>query len=147
MNAAGSSPGRVSCDKQDGLSWRMAVHLGGCDRNRAEVFMEDAEDRREIDQFRSDAGESRRWEDQTLEETSVQSCIRTTAARYKTGAEARPRHIGAGLRRRRRPAPSLLQAGRPAERRWWGESHQLRAPPTHCLLIAEAPDCSRKSAQ
>ena len=58
--------------------------------------MEDAEDRRGIHQFRSDAGESRRWEDQTLEESSVQSCIRTTAARYKTGAEARPRHATSG---------------------------------------------------
>ena len=120
MNAAGSSPGRVSCDKQDGLSWRMAVHLGGCDRNRAEVFMEDAEDRGG-NYISSDQTleKSRRWEDQTLEETSVQSCIRATAARFKTGAEARPCRIGAGLpRRRRRPAPSLLQAGRQAERRW-----------------------------
>ena len=47
-------------------------------------------------QFRSDVGEGRRWEDQTLEETSVESCIRTTAARYKTGAEARPRHATSG---------------------------------------------------
>ena len=97
-------------------------------------------------QFRADAGESRRWEDQTLEETSVQSCIRATAARFKTGAEARPRRIGAGLpRRRRRPAPAY---SRPADKlRDAGEAHQLRAPPTHCLLIVVAPDCSRKSAQ
>ena len=66
--------------------------------------MEDAEDRR--GRHRSDRTQFRRWEDQTLEDRSVQSCIRTTAARFKTGAEARPRHIGAGLpRRRRRPAP------------------------------------------
>ena len=36
------------------------------------------------------------WEDQTLEETSPQSCIRATAARFKTGAEARPRHATSG---------------------------------------------------
>ena len=146
MDAAGSSPGPASCENKDCLSWRRAVHLGGCDRNRPEVFMEDAEDRRgdiSSDQTleRADAGKIRRWKrhqfrvafgPQHRGPRPVQRLDRAASGRAcPAGGSGSPPVYS-------KPGDKLRDAG---------ESHQLRAPPTHCLLIAEAPDCSRKSAQ
>ena len=60
------APGQPAAHKQGrSVVAKGMVHLGACDRNRPEVYMEDAEDRRGryIDQIghSSDAGRIRRW--------------------------------------------------------------------------------------
>ena len=110
--------------------------------------MEDAEDRRgRSDQFRSDAveradaGRIRRWKrhqfrvafgPQQRGSRPVQRLDRAASGRACPAGGGGPPPVYS------KPADKLRDAG---------ESHQLTAPPTHCLVIAEAPDCSRKSAQ